>query len=152
VNQLPRRFLLLMAASLALNLFFFGALAARMWLPMHRPELGVHAFLRHSGLEHASPDVQAVVHENRAVVRQRMHELGEARKHTRAALQAEPFDGAQLDAAFEQVRTRTVAMQKDMHKALSDVARQLDAKQRKQMAEALWQRPAGRGGPPFTVF
>jgi uncharacterized membrane protein len=149
VSQLPKRFLLLLAASLALNLFFIGAITARVVMRDRRPELGARAFLHHSGLDHASKDVQKLVHKNRGAVRERMHELSDARKQARAALQAEPFDPAQLDAAFERVRTRTVEMQQEMHKSFSEVAGKLDREQRKRMAEALWRRPGQGGTPPL---
>jgi uncharacterized membrane protein len=151
---ISRRFLLLLAASVALNLFFVGIWAGRHWSGRDRgPDaegLGVHAFLRRSGLGDAGPAVQQIVHEQRAAVRQHMHELADARAQVRAALQAEPFDAARLDAALAVLEARTGGMQRDMHSALSKVARVLDPAQRARMADALWPRPGfGQRGPRF---
>jgi len=77
-------------------------------------------------------------------------ELAEARAQVRAALQAEPFDGPRLDSAFVALEARSMAMQRDMHGALSRMAQAVSAEQRARMADALWPRPSLRQhGPRF---
>jgi uncharacterized membrane protein len=153
MNTLPKRFLLLLAASLALNLFLLGAWSARYWLrrdfdPRGGP-LSAHAFLRRSGIDESDPGVAPIVRAQRTHVRERMHELGEARAQVRQALETEPFDAQKLDAALELVRERTSDMQRDMHVGVSGIARAVDADHRHKMADAMWLRPmAGRGRGP----
>jgi uncharacterized membrane protein len=146
MNAVPKRFLLLLAASLALNLFLLGVGTARFWL--HRDferngGLSAHAFLKRSGIDESEPAVQAIVRAQRATVRKRMHDLSDARAHVREVLESEPFDPAKLDAALEAVRTRTNDMQRDMHVAVSGIAAAVDAEHRHKMADALWPRPLG---------
>jgi uncharacterized membrane protein len=153
MNSLPRRFLLLLAASLALNLFLLGAWSARYWLRRDFNALGgplnAHAFLRRSGIDESKPGVAAIVRAQRATVRKHMHELAEARAQVREALASEPFDAQKLEAALELVRQRTSDMQRDMHAAVSGIASAVDAEHRHKMADAMWLRPmAGRGRGP----
>jgi uncharacterized membrane protein len=153
VNAIPKRALWLLVASLALNLFLVGAWSARYWLRRdfaanagNSGALNAHTFLRRSGIKETDPGMQAIVQAQRTTVRQRMHELSEARAQVRAILQTEPFDGAKLDAALEVVRTRTSDMQRDMHAGVSAIARATNADHRREMADALWPRPGGGRG------
>jgi uncharacterized membrane protein len=152
VSSLPKRLLVLLSVSLALNLFGLGVFAARHWMRppgAARGEYGAHAFLHLSGLSNAGPAAQAVVRDHRTSIRQRMHELGDARDEVRAALQAQPFDPARFDTALAAVRKSTASMQEDMHVALSQLARAIDDEHRKHMANTLWQRPANPHGRRF---
>jgi uncharacterized membrane protein len=147
MSALPRRFVLLMAASLALNLFLLGVGSARFWLRRDFDPrdggMSAHAFLHRSGINESDPGVQSIVRAQRATVRTRMHELSEARAQVREVLETEPLDRQKLDAALEVVRTRTSDMQRDMHVAVSGVAGVVDAEHRRKMADALWPRPFG---------
>jgi Spy/CpxP family protein refolding chaperone len=143
MSALSRRLQVLLAVSLALNLFFLGATAARFLAPGHfadRRNNGAHTFLQRSGLDEARPEVRELVQQHRNGVRQLMHELESARIEVRDALSAEPFDPARLAVAFESVRTRTAALQQDMQTTMTNVAPQLEPKQRERMAQALWRR------------
>ncbi|HEX4354078.1 MAG TPA: periplasmic heavy metal sensor [Polyangiales bacterium] len=145
MSAVPRRFLILLSASIALNLFLIGAWSARFWMRRDMQgrgdSLSAHAFLRRSGIDENAPNVQAVVQAQRASVRDRMHAVAAARAHVRAALESEPFDPAKLDAALAEVQMRTSEMQRAMHVAVSGVARAVDAEHRRKMADALWPRP-----------
>jgi uncharacterized membrane protein len=149
MNALPKRFLLLLAASLALNLFLLGVGTARFWLRRdfeRNGGLSAHAFLHRSGISESDPSVQAIVRTQRATVRKRMRDLSDARAHVREVLESDPLDREKLDEALEAVRTRTSDMQRDMHVAVSGIAGVVDAEHRHKMADALWPRPLGGRG------
>lgn len=132
----------MLAASLALNLFFIGLMAGRhMSLRPHfgrDDESGTRAFLRHSGLREAGPEVKAILRQRHAEIRQRMRAVGQARDQVRQALEAEPYDRAAAEQALRRTRELTTQMQADMHQALIEVADKLDRDQRKRMADSLW--------------
>jgi uncharacterized membrane protein len=135
----------LLAVSLAFNLFFIGAWTGRHFAQRGRgPDhevMGVRAFLRRSGLADADPQVQKVVQARRKQIRERFHALRQAREAVRDALQAQPFDPTRLERALAEAEARSSEMQRDMHGALSEVAREVGAEQRQKMADALWPRP-----------
>lgn len=153
----PKRVWVMLALSAALNLFFFGVFAAQK-LPWRDPFRGGfrehherdgggggRKFLRHSGLRDAGPEVQALMKARREQARENMRALADARAEVRQSLKAEPFDAARLRAAFAAVRTRTQAMQTELHSTLDDVAQKLTPEQRMRMANALWHF-GGKGG------
>jgi hypothetical protein len=146
MSELPKRFMIVLAVSLGLNLFFLGLFASRHLVPQHiHPHQefrsqNIHTFLRRSGLLAAGPKVRDIVETERPNARARIHAVGEARAKAREALQAVPFDGARLDAAFAEVHARTSEMQQAAFATFSRVARELNDAQRKRMADALWAR------------
>jgi Spy/CpxP family protein refolding chaperone len=143
VSSVPKRiWVVALAVSIALNMFCLGVFAARhMGMrgrggPDH--EGGPRAFMHHSGLRNAGPEVQAILKQQREGVRERVHALSDARKRAREAIKAEPFDSARVEAAFKDVREQTSAMQTHMESVLSTVAAKLTPEQRKRLANALW--------------
>jgi hypothetical protein len=100
----------------------------------------MHTFLRRSGLLDDGQKVREIVETERPHARARIHAIAEARAKARDALQAVPFDGARLDAAFAEVHARTSEMQQAAFATFSRVARELNDAQRKRMADALWAR------------
>ena len=147
MSGIPRGVLVVLAVSLALNLFFVGVWTGRHFA--HRPHgpagdvLGVRGFLRRSGLEEVSPEVKKIIHARRDAIRDCVRALGKAREGVRRVLEARPFDPGALDTALREVEARNDALQRAMHGALADVARVVDPEQRERMASALW--PRGRG-------
>lgn len=141
MSSTPKGIWLLLAASLALNMFCLGVFASRRLGPHpgFDRDVGPRAFMHHSGLRNAGPEVQGILKHHREGVRERMHALTDSRKRARDALRAEPFDRAQVEAAFADVRDKSSAMQADMHGVLLEVAGHLGPEQRKRMAGALWQ-------------
>lgn len=146
MSELPKRFVIALAISLGLNLFFLGVFASRHLVPQRihpRAEFrgeNIQTFLHRSGLLDDGPKVRDIVETERPNARARIHAIGEARAKARAALQATPFDGTRLDAAFAEVHARTSEMQQAAFATFSRVARELDDAQRKRMADALWPR------------
>ena len=144
----------MLAASVALNLFCLGWFAARSNLPLRARMQreggggGPRGFLHRSGLREAGPEVQAIVKRQRAALRDQSRSIDEARRHTQDALSAEPFDPTRLSQSFGEVRAQTASMQAAMHKALEEVAGKLNAAQRKRLADALWHRRGDHPDPP----
>jgi Spy/CpxP family protein refolding chaperone len=123
-------------------------LLGRHELPAHGEVMGLRGLLRHSGLSGKEPAMQRVFEAYRPTMRQHLQALSEARTEVRASLQTEPFDAARLEKGLEQMRGHTNDMQRDMHAAIVDVARQLTPEQRKRMADALGALPGFREHGP----
>jgi uncharacterized membrane protein len=142
VSSTPKRFWVILAVSVALNLFCIGLLAGRV-MPFRQHHFGgddenPRAFLRHSGLREAGPEVKAILRDHRDQVRGSVHALTQSRERVRAALKQEPFNREGVASAFAETRELTTRMQGDMHQALIDVAAKLTPAQRARMAESLW--------------
>lgn len=160
MNGVPKRVWVILAVSVALNLFCFGLFASRYAGPFRGrmrdrdaheherggggPGDGQRGFLKRAGLRDAGPDVQAILRDHRGEIRENMHALVDSRNRVRETLRSEPLDAARLKADFAQVREQTAAMQADMHEVLNELAGKLNADQRKRMANALWR---GHGEP-----
>lgn len=143
MSSIPKRFWLLLAASVALNLFGIGLAAGRISMlrqHSHGDEIEPRAFLRHSGLREAGPEVKQILRSHREEVKARMHALAQAREQVRVALEKEPYDRAAVEQAFAHTRELTTNMQADMHGALIEVSSKLSPAQRKRMADTLWSR------------
>lgn len=143
MSSIPKRFWLLLAASVALNLFGIGLAVGRISSLRQHPhgdEIEPRAFLRHSGLREAGPDVKQILRSHRDEVKSRMHALAQAREQVRVALEKEPYDRAAVEQAFAHTRELTTQMQADMHGALIEVSSKLSPAQRKRMADTLWSR------------
>lgn len=143
MSGIPKKFWALLVVSAALNLFFLGLFAARhdSFRGHGRPQAedaGPRAFLRHSGLRDAGPEVQAILKQQRQQVRESARAMSTAREHVKQALTAQQFDRAQVDAAFAEVRAGMATMQTDMHRMLTEVASKLNVEQRTRMADELW--------------
>jgi uncharacterized membrane protein len=141
VSAIPKRYWLLLAASVAINLFCVGLLAGRLSSLRERPhpaEIDPRAFLRHSGLREAGPEVKQILRARHEQVKDSMRALGQARDQVRIALEADPYDAAAVERAFAHARELTTHMQADMHNALIDVSSKLSPAQRKRMADSLW--------------
>ena len=144
MNGLPKRIVVILAVSAALNLFFLGLIAARFIGPgrgfMMRDDAGERGFMRRTGLHSAGPKAQDVIRQYRETVRDSVRSLSGARAEVKAALQAEPYDPARVDKAFAEVRAKTSAMQLDIHVALANVSRELTPAQRERLANSLWRK------------
>jgi uncharacterized membrane protein len=141
VSAIPKRFWLLLAASVAINLFCVGLMVGRISPLRERsqPEdMGPRGFLRHSGLREAGPEVKQILKQRRDQVKGGMHALGQAHEGVRNALEAEPYDAEAAARAFARTRELTTQMQADMHNVLLDVSSKLSHEQRKRMADSLW--------------
>jgi uncharacterized membrane protein len=153
MNGVPKRFWVILASSLALNLFCLGVFAARhvplraAWLRGDHSERNEHSFLFRSGLRDASPEVQAILKEQHVHMRENMHALSDARERARESLTADHFDVERVNRAFADVRARGIDAQEQIHVALIEIAQKLNYGQRTRMAGALWRSPFFRRPP-----
>jgi len=163
-----------LVASLGVNLFVGGmVLGGRFHHPppgtffqsegRERGEAGrgMSAFLmdRMAGAlpREARGEFRRAVGEHRAAMAEADKNFRETRDKLRAAMAAEPFDRAALDAAFAEMRTRMGESQAAMHAALTDAAARLSPEARKRLSEwdprdrrkkRDWFRDRDRDGPP----
>lgn len=151
MSSVPKRVWVVLAISVALNLFCLGLFAARhaQFREGFRgrgqnhgdhggEDAGPKAFLRRSGLRDAGPEVQDILKQNRQRVRDEATELRKAREQVQVALTAPQFDRKRVQDAFTAVRSQSSDMQSELHHMLTDAAEKLDAGQRAKLAEALW--------------
>lgn len=141
-------------ASLALNIVLVVALLiAAPWSHAHRE--GSRGG-RHAGVfpglidpralrEALAPEHQAALDEalqsHREAMRARLGALFDARRDVRAAIVADPFDRAVLDAAFERLRSAETATANEAQALLGDVLVQTTAAERQRLAELMPRRP-----------
>jgi hypothetical protein len=78
---------------------------------------------------------------DRARLRQKLEQVRLAREQVRTALQREPYQAAQLEAALATLRERAAELQLDMHKQLLDTAARLPSEQRRRLADSRFLRP-----------
>jgi uncharacterized membrane protein len=148
---------LVLIASLALNLFAAGALATalatdRGWLPGLRSHarpgrlIGLpnprqlRAALPESGQRALDDALRA----HGAEIRRRIHDLAAARLEVAAAIRAEPFERAGLDAALARLREREAAVAVATQAMMAELVERLDAEGRARVADLL---PPRRPGP-----
>jgi Spy/CpxP family protein refolding chaperone len=140
---------LLLLASLAVNLFAAGMLAARFIMPPpppppRGPEMMSH-FIREMAAELDGADravVETVLHAHEATLKQRSAALGEARDGIRQMLRHEPFDRAGLEAALDEAGRRDQALRQIMQDMLVETAAQLSPDGRRRVSD--WGPPRPR--------
>lgn len=133
---------LLLAVSVALNLFFLGVLAARVW---QRAELRgarpTHALRR----EHRQAEpLRWLSDAERAELRPRRKALRALREEAEQLLRAESFDSQKLRTTLESLRRETDGIQTSVHELLMRRAETLGAEQRRRLADA-WTPQSGAG-------
>jgi uncharacterized membrane protein len=144
MSSIPKKYWVILGASLAVNLFCIGLIAGRFTSHRDRPQaafeddLGPRGFLKRSGLRESGPEVKQILRARREQLKSNMRSLGQSREQVRAALKAEPFDAPAAAAAFARSREVSGQMQADMHNALLDVSSKLSPAQRRRMADSLW--------------
>jgi uncharacterized membrane protein len=151
----PARILgVLLAVSLALNVFILGFIAARAW---QRPGLGPDgrgprpppATLFHADrvLGEASPGkLKWLTQEQRQQLVPHWRALRAARRDAEQALRAEPFDRAAFERSLERVRGETVSTQSTLHGLLVGLADGMTPEQRTELARLNWRQERDRDG------
>ena len=142
---------LLLVASLVLNLFLVGLLAGGRLA--HGPIGGFNpaagpGFVPHlvRSLPPAARDLaQERFADRRTEIRRQVVELRRQHRAIYRALTAERFDRAALEAALAEMRGQVADLQASIHRAMVEVADQLDAEDRRQMAETLRRLAGGHG-------
>jgi uncharacterized membrane protein len=157
VNDAPKRRWLLIAliVSLGLNLFL-GSLMVGRWIagpPHHRqfaaaergpagePGRILQRMASSLPQEHR-PAFEAVMTKHRERIVELAGQARDARQQVRAILGSEAFDRTSLDRAFENVRTRNLALQAEIQATIGEAAAALPPDARKRLAD--W-RAHGRG-------
>lgn len=130
-------------ASLGLNLFFLGFFASRAI--KGRPADRADAFLpfRVGTLARVTqnPELKARAREQMEALRPKRKALIAARRATRRALEATPFEREALAKSLDDLRQASLSAQSDMHAILIDLAAGLSPAERKRLAELNWSRP-----------
>jgi uncharacterized membrane protein len=139
VTPLVKKLSWALAASLALNLFGLGYLAARS-LRHHRPPH--HA--RFEGTEPGRP-ARHLFGPHIKELRTHHRHLKEARKQVAEALAAEPYDRTALDSALTRLRDVTAEGQRKLHQVLLDRAQELPLAERKKLAHGRFFRKLAPG-------
>jgi uncharacterized membrane protein len=146
----------MLAVSLAINIFVLGFIAARAW---QRP--WVHAgpermpaplFQADRVLGETEPGkLQWLSREQRRELVPRFKALRRAREDAEAALRKEPFDRPAFEQALERVRSETIDVQAALHGLLAGLADGMTPPQRAELARLNWrgrERHADRGHAP----
>jgi uncharacterized membrane protein len=140
---------IILVLSLALNCFFLGVHASG-WLSGH----GASLFSRHDhprrllGMPHprelfralpdsAQPVLKDTMAAHRAEVRERITALAAARREVAAAMQAEPYERARLEAAFEVLRAREADVAAAAQATILDLADRLTPEDRARIADLM---------------
>jgi uncharacterized membrane protein len=156
IGSLSRRMRILVIASLALNVFGIGAIAADAIMDRGHGGLFGHCRPpRFMGLpsprelREVLPDEDAAILDqllkaNRPAFHQRLDALFAARQQVADAIRTEPFDQAKLETAFAGLREREAAMAAGAHNWLAKFVAQLDPESREKVAELLTRRPRWR--------
>lgn len=148
-----------LVVSVCLNAFALGILGGRWfrdhdsWMPRlaggeERPRGGPPlAFGLERFLDDAPPEARPVLREalgeRRREVGERLRGVGEARRALVAAVRAEPFDRARLDAALADLRQRSTEVQASVHVGVADAVSRMPLPVREVWAEGLVRRPSG---------
>jgi uncharacterized membrane protein len=156
IGSLSRRMRILVIASLALNVFGIGAIAADAIMDSgHRGLFGHTRPPRFAGLpsprelravlpEEEQAKLRALLEANRASFHQRLDALFAARQQVADAVRAEPFDQDKLKTAFAVLREREAAMAAGSQSWLAAFVAQLTPESRAKVAELLTRRPPRR--------
>jgi uncharacterized membrane protein len=153
IGSLSRRMRILVIASLALNVFGIGAIAADtimgqdgrgglfgycrpprfMGLPSPRE-------LREVLPENDQAKLNQLMEANKARFRQRLDALFAARQQVADAIRTEPFERGKLEAAFAALREREAAMAAGSQAWLADFIARIGPESRAKVAELLTRR------------
>ncbi len=143
-----RLLLVVLFVSLAINLFLAGVVVARRTELASTP--GSH-FMAGAGMFNAEvaqrPEVVVVWKRRETFVRSSMHELHAAQQQVKETLNADQWDANALSMALAELRQRVGVAQESWHQVLLEMAAELPAEQRMQLALSVpgMGRGVGRG-------
>jgi uncharacterized membrane protein len=146
---------IVLVVSLALNLFVVSAVAVDAFSPdswtrsffvsHERRGPGLPGLPNPRELRAALPEqdraiLDRTIEAHRPQFRERFQGIGEARDTVAAAIKAEPFDPAKLEAAFADVSTRWRAVSAEAQAMLTDLSQQLSPEGRAKLAQMMAER------------
>ncbi len=152
--RLSRRLAVVLAVSLALNLFLGGMITAH-WLLRGPPphERGGRFFDRHAALQAIGEEHRALVESiwarNEPELRERMHAVRAARREVRRQLMSDPLDREALALAHESLAARAQEAHARMRANIAEIATALPAEARRRYFEASFRRRRHGGDGPF---
>jgi uncharacterized membrane protein len=129
-----RTLALVLAVSVALNLFFLGVLAARVW-QRAEPRDARSTHMQRREHRQAEP-FRWLSDAERAELRPRRKALRALREDAERLLRAESFDSGKLRTTLEALRRETDGIQTSVHELLMSKAETLSAEQRRRLADA----------------
>ena len=129
-----RSLAVVLAVSVALNLFFLGVVAARVW-QRAEPREARPTHMQRREHRPAEP-FRWLSDAERAELRPRRKALRGLREDAEQRLRAESFDSGKLRTTLEALRRETDAIQTSVHELLLSKAETLDAEQRRRLADA----------------
>lgn len=140
-----RTLALLLAVSVALNLFFLGVVAARAWQRYEwQKAREAHGPVRRVRRESRQPEsMRWLTDAERDELRPRRKALRGLREEASQLLRAERFDSGKLRETLDALRGETDAIQAAVHELLIRRAETLSVEQRRGLADA-WSAQGGR--------
>lgn len=135
MSSVTKRLSWALALSIGLNLFLVGFGSSRWLRARSRGDAhgrgGEHGLARFLG-----PSMTELRAQHRSLI--------EARRGVAAALQAEPYDARQLEAALSALRASTTKSQQALHERLLERAPTLSADERRELAKSRFVRGAAQ--------
>jgi uncharacterized membrane protein len=154
---MSRRLLtILLGLSVALNLFFLGVTAARVWHDARwRSERQAHSRLdspsgaagRRDPRRHRDP-LSWLSDAEREQLRPRRRALLGIRRDAETVLRSEPFDAPKFKSSLDALRAQTDQIQSSVHQVLLQRAETLGPAERRRLADVGWGTPGERRRGP----
>lgn len=146
---MSRRWQILLGASVLLNVFLLGGIAAHVLLrPPHPPG----EFRLSWGSSFMSGPARALFEQTwsqrRPEIRARFEEVRTARRAVADVFAQDSLDRARLDIAFAELREKMDEAQRTLHQAMVEVAARLPAEDRRRLIEGALRAERERRGPP----
>jgi uncharacterized membrane protein len=135
---------IVLAVSLAINIFVVGVWAGRAW--QRGPGRGPHERMLERGREVEGGGfgkLRWLSREQRREIVPRFKALRAARRDAEAVLREQSFDRARFEQALERVRNETLQMQTELHRLLAGTAAGMSPEQRKELARFNWEHGGG---------
>jgi uncharacterized membrane protein len=133
--RISRKLSIILVISIALNLLLGGSIASHWLFRGDSVTAGFRGPLHHTAArEKLSGGNQAKVdqiwHQRRAIHRENIHAMRDARRHVYDAIVADPFDRSTLDIAYADLHQRLLKARTGMARTLGDIAAELPAAER----------------------
>jgi uncharacterized membrane protein len=137
-TALRRTLGVLLLASLSLNLFLVGFLAAHRFRP-HPPRAMLTRLVEELGSELSREEratLQRVFHAHEPRIRDAAAALSDARATVRQALVTEPFEAARLETALAEASRRDIVLRNSVQAMLAEAAETMSPEGRRHLAES----------------
>jgi uncharacterized membrane protein len=129
----------LLLASLSLNLFLVGFLAAHRFRPHPLPGAMLTRLVEELGSELSGEEratLQRVFHMHEPRIRDAAAALSDARATVRQALVSEPFEATRLETALAEASRRDIVLRNSVQAMLAEAAKTMSPEGRRHLAES----------------